>query len=226
MEPISPTTSVSCFWRKPTPRASLGGGGLTDRFLATHGDLTSHELQSKQRPLMWAAAGDAGWVQLEQNLCSLKSSGFSRVLGGWTLSLLGWWPLIWMSVIFKVACLNERRQSLNTLTVGALQLFTLDFSSPPQDYNLFFLTVEAFTCGMLPSIRGDNWELPNGLSHLPDYPKGLLLSFSIVLLRPVPITVTFSGPLGYLPLLPGITDLSLAQRATCRYKYGDFCGWV
>lgn len=140
VEPISPTTSVSCFWRKPTPHASLGGGGLTDGSPATHGDLTSHELQSKQRPLMWAGGGGgAGRVQLEQNLCSLKSSGSSRVLGGWTSSLLGRWPLIWMSVILYVACLSERRQSPNTLTVGALQLFTLDFSSPPQDYSLLFL---------------------------------------------------------------------------------------
>lgn len=46
---------------------------------------------------------------------------------------------------------------------------------------IIFFSLEAFTCGMLPAIRGDNLESPSGLSHLPDYPKGLLLSFSIVL---------------------------------------------
>lgn len=65
-------------------------------------------------------------------------------------------------------------------------------------------------------------KLPNALSHLPDYLMGLLLFVPLVT---VPVAVTFSGRLGHLPLLPGITALSRAQRATRSHKLGDFCCW-
>lgn len=62
-------------------------------------------------------------------------------------------------------------------------------------------------------------KLPNAVSHLPDYLMGLLL---FVPLLSWLVAVTFSGRLGYLPLLPGIMALSRAQRATRSYKLGDF----